>query len=512
MIPVLTSAGMREADRKTIEEIGLPGAVLMENAGGAVARVVSERFPGKAAVLCGRGNNGGDGFVAARRLRDPLVLLFGKRAELKGDARLHMEAFLASGGTLLEVPDPAAWDEVKPRVLSCAVLVDALLGTGLREAPTGAMAKAIGDLGAGSPPVVAVDLPSGILSDSGEVPWETIAARVTVTFGAPKLGLVLPPACDRAGDLVVEDIGIPARLLREEARVFLLDHGDLERAFPSRAPGSHKGTYGHLLVLAGSVGRSGAAILAARGALRTGVGLVTVATPGPALPLVAAGAPELMTEALPVLEGGSLHSEAVARAVALARERDAVVLGPGLPADPATREFVRAFLPKCPVPVVVDAEGLNALAPSHKVAGATALLRRETGTVVTPHPGEMARLLGLEVAEIQRRRLESAASFAKGTGATVVLKGQRTVVSQPGGPAAVNPTGNPGMATGGMGDALAGIIGALLARGRDPWTAATAGVYLHGLAGDRARAASGSEGLLAGDLIEALPGAIAARA
>jgi hydroxyethylthiazole kinase-like uncharacterized protein yjeF len=316
---------------------------------------------------------------------------------------------------------------------------------------------------------------------------------------------VLPPACDRSGELVVGDVGIPARVLEEQARTFLLEKSDMQAAFDPRPLGAHKGTYGHLLIIAGSLGRSGAAILAARGALRTGVGLVTVATPSLALPLVASGAPELMTEPLPTQDGGSLHPEALDRALALARERDAVVLGPGLPPDSATRDFVRAFLPQCPVPLLVDAEGLNSLAPSHKVPGATALLRREIGTVVTPHPGEMARLLGIEAREIQRRRLESAASFARGTGAIVVLKGQRTVVSQPGGRAALNPTGNPGMASGGMGDVLSGIVGALLARGKDPWTAATAGVYLHGLAGDRAAHQKGMDGLLAGDLIEALP-------
>jgi hydroxyethylthiazole kinase-like uncharacterized protein yjeF len=513
VIPVLTTAEIREADRRTIEEIGLPGAVLMENAGAAIERALRERYPAarRILVLCGRGNNGGDGFVVARRLLDlrPEVVLFGEKTAVKGDARLHMMAFLASGGTLREAPDAEAWTSLREQVLACDLVVDALLGTGLDRAPAGSVGRAIADLASFGGPVVAVDLPSGVSSDSGECPGEAVRASLTLALAAPKRGHVLPPACDRVGELVVADIGIPARLLLDQATCFLIEGKDVSLAYGRRPRGAHKGTYGHLLVVAGSWGKSGAAILAARGALRAGVGLVTVATPTTALALVAAGAPEIMTEALPVLDDGSLQAQAVDRALALARERDAVVLGPGLPADAATRDFVRAFVPRCPVPLLVDAEGLNALAPSRRAPGATALLRRKAGTVVTPHPGEMARLLACSVPEVQAHRLESGARLARETGAVVVLKGQRTLVSHPEGRAAINPTGNPGMATGGMGDVLAGIVGALLARGREPWLAATAGAFLHGLAGDRAATEKGEEGLVAGDLVEALPLALA---
>jgi hydroxyethylthiazole kinase-like uncharacterized protein yjeF len=512
MVPVLTAAEMRDADRRTIEEVGLPGAVLMENAGAAVARAIRARFPGarQPAVLCGKGNNGGDGFVVARHLRDlrPAVYLLGSRSEAHGDARLHLGVYERSGGTVREVPDADAWSAVRPSVLAADLIVDALLGTGLSQEPSGLVGEVIRDL-AGRPepgraPLVAVDLPSGLSSDTGETPWPTLAAALTVTFGAPKYGHVLPPACERVGELVVADIGIPRPLL-EVARLWLLEAADAARAFPRRDPGAHKGTFGHVLVIAGSVGKTGAAVLAATAALRAGAGLVTVATPAPALPLVAAGRAEVMTEPLPVDATGALDAAAVSRALALAKDRDAVVLGPGLGVEAGTRAFVREFVRRCPAPLLVDADGLNALAPGAREKGAVEALRRSAPTVVTPHPGEIARLVGSTASQVQRRRLETARALAMETGAVVVLKGHRTLVADPEGRAAVNPTGNPGMATGGTGDVLSGILGSLLARGTDAWTASTAAVYLHGLAGDEAAARRGQESLVAGDVVGHLP-------
>ena len=517
MIPVLTAAEMRQADRRTIDEGGVPGAVLMENAGSAVAAAVRQRFPAarRLVVLCGRGNNGGDGFVAATRLRDlqPAVYLAGARADVKGDARTHLAAYEKSGGAVIELHDVAAWQSARETVRAADLVVDALLGTGLRDAPAGLPGRIIEDLASVAPraPIVAVDIPSGLPSDSGEVAWETVRAALTVTFAAPKVGHVLPPACERVGELIVADIGIPAAVLAATgARLWLLEAGDAARAFPGREPDAHKGTFGHVLIVAGSVGKSGAAVLSACGALRAGAGLVTVATPAPALPMVAAGRPELMTEPLPVGGNGGLDREALDRALALAKKADAVVVGPGLGQDAATRDFVRGLVAGCGAPLVIDADGLNALAPGISPGGpaAEALQRRSAATVVTPHPGEMARLVGSDAAGVQRRRLDVAREFAEASRAIVVLKGYRTVVAEPGGRAAVNPTGNPGMATGGTGDVLSGILGSLLARRLEPWTAVTAGVYLHGLAGDVAALRLGQESLLAGDLVDALPEAI----
>ncbi len=511
MRPVLTAAEMREADRRTIEGIGLPGAVLMENAGAAVARVVDERFPGarRPLVVCGKGNNGGDGFVVARRLlaRRPAVVLVGARGEVSGDARVHMEAFERSGGTLVEVKDVEAWAGARSTFAEADLVIDAVLGTGLRQQPSGLPAQAIAEMTAARSrgvPVVAVDVPSGIPSDADEVSWETVVADVTVTFAAPKYGHVLPPSCDLVGELVVADIGIPAAVVFEvEPRLWLLEEEDVRRAYPPRDPAAHKGRFGHVLVVAGSVGKTGAALLAATGALASGVGLVTVATAAPALPMVAAGRPEVMTEALPATAAGSIDADALEHALALASARDAVVLGPGLGQEPSTRAFAREFVRRCPVPLVVDADGLNALAPAAgpRDSGALQALRREMPTVITPHPGEMARLIGSSIGDVQRRRVETARALALEAGTVVVLKGHRTVVVRPDGRAAVNPTGNAGMATAGTGDVLSGIMGALLARGHDSWAAATAGVYLHGAAGDLAAERHGPEGLLAGHLV-----------
>jgi NAD(P)H-hydrate epimerase len=514
MRPVLTAAQMRDADRRTIEEIGLGAAVLMENAGSAVARAIRARYPAarRPIVLCGKGNNGGDGFVIARRLLDlaPSVFLVGARADVRGEARLHMGALERSGGSLVEVTGEPAWAELRKAAATADVAVDALLGTGLHQAPSGAVAQAIAVLRdlrrERGIPVVAVDIPSGVPSDGGEVGWDAVEADLTVTFAAPKYGHVLPPACDLIGTLVVTDIGIaPAVIAQTAPSLWLAQEDDVAKAYPPREARAHKGTFGHVLVAAGAVGKSGAAILSATGALVSGAGLVTVATPAPALPLVAQGRPEIMTEPLPVTASGALDREASSRAAALAKSRDALVIGPGLGQEPPSRDFVRDLLRAHAGPVVVDADGLNALAASDRVPRATDALRREAPAIVTPHPGEMARLAGASTAEVQRRRLETARAFAVETGAVVVLKGQRTIVARPDGAACVNPTGNPGMATGGTGDVLSGILGALLARGLDGWTAAVAGVYLHGAAGDDAARRRGEESLVASDLLDSIP-------
>jgi ADP-dependent NAD(P)H-hydrate dehydratase / NAD(P)H-hydrate epimerase len=514
VIPVLTADEMRRADRRTIDEIGLPGPVLMENAGAAVARLVDERFPlaRRVVVVCGRGNNGGDGFVVARRLGARAeALLLGERDGVEGDARTHLLACERSGARVSVVADADAWARALRRVQDADLVVDAVLGTGLRSAPSGLAKEAISaivDRFEAGIPVVAVDLPSGVPSDGGALDWPTARATVTVAFAAPKRGHVLPPACEQTGELVIADIGIPAECVAAAGPLlFLLEDADAAGAFPPRRRGAHKGDFGHLLVVAGSLGKTGAAVLAAGGALRAGAGLVTVATPEPCLPVVAVARAEAMTEPLPATAGGGLDDAALTRLLDLAAERDAVVLGPGLGQDPKTRLLVRAFVRACPVPMVIDADGLNALAPAEGEAAAHHVLRREAATVLTPHPGEMARLVGRRTAEVQRERAETAIALARETGAVVVLKGERTLVAEPSGRAAVAATGNPGMATGGTGDVLAGVVGSLLAR-HGALLSATAAVVVHGRAGDLAARDHGEEGLTAGDLVEALPAAI----
>jgi len=516
VIPVLTAEEMRRADRRTIEEVGLPGAVLMENAGAAVARVVEERFPAarQVVVLCGRGNNGGDGFVVTRRLGSrALGLLLGRREAVQGDALVHLHACERSGGRVLEAATEAAWADLLPRVGAADLLVDAVLGTGLSSEPAGLAALAIAELRgryAAGVPVVAVDLPSGLSADAGVCDWPAAKATVTVTFAAPKRCHVLPPACDSVGELVLADIGIPTSSLAAGGpSLFLLEDKDAAAAFPGRRPGAHKGDFGHLLVVAGSLGKSGAAVLCAGGALRSGAGLVTVATPEPCLPLVAPARPEAMTEPLPATAAGGLAESALSRLEALARDRDAVVLGPGLGQDPQTRALVRRFVASCPVPLVVDADGLNALAARGAEPDALTALRRSAPTVLTPHPGEMARLVGRSIREVQAARPELATALARDTGAVVVLKGERTLVADADGRAAVAAVGNPGMATGGTGDVLSGVVGALVGH-HGALLAATAGVVVHGRAGDLAAAQRGQEGMTAVDVIEALPAAVEA--
>jgi NAD(P)H-hydrate epimerase len=510
MRPVLTAKEMREADRYTIEETGLPGVVLMENAGAAVAAVIRDRYPGaqKIVVFCGKGNNGGDGFVVARRLlaRSPLVVLAAARGDVEGDARVHLDAYVRGGGSLIEAGAAEDWRSLVPGLARADLVVDAVLGTGLAKKPEGVLADAIGairHLADGGVPVVSVDLPSGVPSDGGEISWPAVQAAVTVTFVAPKQGHILSPGCDHTGELIVADIGISeATVARASAGMSLLEASDASAVFSRRSRGAHKGDFGHLLVIAGSPGKTGAAVLAAHGALAAGAGLVTIATAASALPsVVAAARPEIMTEGVTTTSVGPLDRPAAARALALAQSRDAVVLGPGLGADPATQAFILEVIRECPVPLIVDADGLNALTGDIR----SFFTRRDRPTVLTPHPGEMGRLMGATAADVQKRRVDAARNTATATGAVVVLKGARTVIAEAGGRVAVNPTGNPGMATAGTGDALAGIIGALLARGTGAWAAATAGVYVHGAAGDEAASGLGEESLTATDVIAALP-------
>lgn len=512
MLPLLDAAAMRAADAYTIETLGLPGAVLMENAGAAVADVVCASFPrGRLAVLCGKGNNGGDGFVTARRLlaRPARVVLLGAAADLRGDARLHFDVLVRCGGVVEEVHDVAGWRACRDELRRTDVLVDALLGTGLRAGASGLVGEVIADVAgwADGPAIVAVDLPSGLSSDTGHVPGPALRAAHTVTFAAPKLGHVLEPACDHVGRLHVVDIGIPRAALEARAVAWQAEPGDIVAAWGQRRPAAHKGDLGHVLVLGGSPGKTGAAALAGAAALRAGAGLVTLGAPGAWLPLLVAVARlESMTAAL---DGTQWDLPALASALALASRCDAVVLGPGLGQGPGVSAFVRAFVSACPVPLLIDADGLNALAADER-AGLALLAARRVATVLTPHPGELARLSGGNSADVQAQRVERVRALARATGAVVVLKGQRTLIATQDGRLAINSTGNPGLATAGSGDVLAGIVGALLARGRDAFVAAVAGVYVHGLAGDHAARRLGQESLLAGDVVDSLADALRA--
>lgn len=495
------AAEMRAIDEAAIRGLGIPGLRLMERAGAAVAAHAAVLAPrGRIRVICGAGNNGGDGYVAGRILReagrDVEVVALVPRERLAGDALAASVAAARAGLPIREVTDAAAI-EAGPGEL----LVDALLGTGLSRPPDGLFAAAIERiqaLRAGGALVLAVDIPSGLSADTGRPLGACVRADRTVTFAFPKRGLLLQPGAALAGELAVADIGIPAEAAaRVPVGCELLGAEEARALLPARAPDAHKGDAGRLLVVAGSPGKSGAAHLALAGALRGGAGLVTLAAREEVLPLALAGRPEAMS--LPLPGNGPLSRGDLAGLLSAAKESDALVVGPGIPRGPETAGLLRELLTGARRPAVLDADALNALAG--QAAGVAGL---PAPTVVTPHPGEMARLCGLDVAAVQADRIGLAAARAREWGCVVVLKGARTVVADPSGPPAVITSGNAGMATGGTGDVLAGLVGALLAGGLDARAAARAGAWVHGAAGDLAARRFGQRGMLASDLAEAL--------
>ena len=502
---VLNTQQMREADRRTIEDVGIPSIVLMENAGRQAVAAMEAAFEGlpnsRVGVLCGRGNNGGDGFVVARTLIqrgiETMVFVLGSVSEVRGDARTNLEVLGRIGLTVVEITSAQEWELHFSEISECDLLVDALLGTGFHGHLTGILETVVADVNDLAVPVVAIDLPTGLSADTHEVGSDAIVAAMTITLAAPKIPLVLPPADTHAGDLVIADIGIPLPLLDEVDGPYieLLTRERMRELVSVRTPEAHKGDFGHVLIVAGSMGRTGAAHLAALGALRSGAGLVTVATPRACVPIVASMGPEYMTLALEETPEGAVDFAALDRVLDF--KCDVMAVGPGLGSGPSTAAFVQGLVERSGVPLVLDADALNAFAgdPDRLVA------RDGLEVVITPHPGEMARLLDRTVDLVQKDRLGAAREFAASHRVHVVLKGHRTIIAGPEDRAFINLTGNPGMATGGTGDVLTGMIAAFLAQLLDPEAACKVGVYLHGSAGDLAEAEEGETSLIATDLV-----------
>jgi NAD(P)H-hydrate epimerase len=501
---VLNTEQMREADRRTIEDIGLPSIVLMENAGRQTVAAMEAAFDtlgsSRVAVLCGRGNNGGDGFVVARTLAqrgiEAVVFLLGSVAEVKGDARTNLEVLGRVGITVIEITNAQEWELHFTEVADCDVVVDAILGTGFRGRLTGLFETVVADVNELGVPIVAIDVPTGLSADTAELAGEAVEATMTVTLAAPKIPLVFPPADSHAGDLVIADIGIPPPVLDEldGQHLELLTRDRMRGILPARAAESHKGDFGRVLIVAGSFGKTGAAHLAALGALRSGAGLVTVATPRSCLPILASMGAEYMTVPLDETPSGTIDYAALDRVLEL--KTDVIAVGPGLGQEPATAAFVHGLLERAGVPLVVDADALNAfVGDPDRLAG-----RDGVDVVITPHPGEMARLMNLAIEAVQHDRLTRAREFAAGHRLHVVLKGHRTIVAGPDGRSFVNLTGNPGMATGGTGDLLTGMIAAWFAQLLDAEAACKLSVYLHGAAGDRAESDEGQIALMATDI------------
>ena len=506
-----TAAVMREIDRIAIQEYGIPGAVLMENAGVAVVRYLetileplSER---KFCILAGKGNNGGDGYVIARHLANQgakvKVFLLGEKTAVGGDARLNLDIIDLMGIDIIEINHERVWDKVKVAVTFADCLVDALAGTGFRGEPSGDMAQLIELMNAAGKPVVAVDIPSGVDADTGRVWGKAVQASHTVTLGLPKPGLFLYPGAEYAGQLTVADIGIPTAIVTGQAIKQNIIRADMIGAIlPRRSPAVHKGENGRLAVVAGSRGLSGAAAMTAEGGLRSGAGLITLAAPASLQDLLAVKLTEVMTRPLAETAAGAVALAAVEEIVSLAAASDVLAIGPGLGCQEETGAMVRAVIAAAACPLVIDADALNAL------VGYTGILADCSALpVLTPHPGEMARLTGLTVQAVNADRVQVARQAAGEWGSIVVLKGARTVVAFPDGEVYINTSGNAGMATGGTGDALTGIIAGLIAQGLSSHDAAVAGVYVHGLAGDVA-AAAGMAGMTATDLIKAVPAAL----
>ena len=518
---IVTAAEMREIDRVTSERFGVPSLTLMENAGSAVAEFANRSFRLKRifGIICGKGNNGGDGFVAARRLdelgRKVQVLLLADPSELRGDAaanyeKLPVKPIIARTRDELESKDALA-------VFSRNVLIDAILGTGFRPPVSELYALAIEKINASTVPVIAVDIPSGADADvMGNQTGAVARTDAIVTFTAPRPAQVFGDLT--SGPTVIARIGSPEEAIQSKLNLNLITADQVAPLIGPRPRNSNKGMYGHVLVVGGSLGKGGAAAMAGFSALRAGAGLVTVATPKSVLPTVAGFHPELMTEPLDETDAGTIALNAKSAFDILAENKTVLAIGPGISRNPETSELVRNIVHDSDTPIVLDADGLNAfegkakhLNRKDRKGGANGA--KEGILILTPHPGEMSRLTGLPTAAIQRDRINVARSFAQEHGLILVLKGDRTIVAGPGGEAWVNPTGNPGMATGGTGDILTGMIAGMIAQHPNrPLEAVLAAVYLHGLSGDIAcygtySAGFGEQCLVATDLVSALPAA-----
>ncbi len=505
---VVTAEEMRELDRLTIEKYGVPSLTLMERAGEGVFKATLERFP-KAVkkgvlIVVGRGNNGGDGLVVARYLKKKRipceVVLLNQKENLSRDSAENLRAYLKFKGKVSQVKgDPLSL--LSQKFKGHGILIDAILGTGLKQEVRGLYADVIEAMNASGLPIVAVDIPSGLDADGGRPLGVAVQAEATVTFGYPKLGQVVYPGLSYVGDLAVVDIGIHPKAVEEVSiHTDLLEEEEVHWLIPSRKPDTHKGTYGHLLVMAGSRGKTGAAIMACRAAMRVGVGMVTLAAPRSLNDIFAGALVESMTEPLEETSEEDLEAPNDRFWTRLLDKKSALLFGPGIGLKEGAKSALWWLLRNLEIPWVIDADGLNHL------AGETSRLHSaKTPPLLTPHPGEMARLIGSDTATVNRDRVGIARAFALEHRCYVVLKGARSIIATLDGKVYINPTGNAGMASGGMGDVLAGILAGMLSQGLGVEDALKLGVFLHGFVGDRVAETKGEMGMIASDVVEALP-------
>ena len=506
---IVTSEIMRRLDKRAIEECGIPGIVLMENAGRGAASIIETSYPvlnnKKIAIFCGKGNNGGDGFVIARHLFnggvEVKVYLLTAGDSLQGDAKVNFRILRQMGIDIVELVGANSLDLVRNELKDYDLAVDAIFGTGLNSEVRGIYREVIEVLNCTNIPKVAVDIPSGLSADTGKVLGTCIRADRTITFAHPKLGLLIHPGLEYVGELYTIDISIPDYLIEEERiQNYIIDRDELKLIISPRVLNSHKGDFGHLLVVAGSTGKTGAAVLTCQGAMRVGVGLVTLGLPEGLNPIMENKLTEVMTE--PLLEDtpGFLGIGAFDNVMRLAEKKNALAIGPGISTKDETVKLVQRIIKEIDIPVVIDADGLNALSENVEI-----LKESKAPIMLTPHPGEMARLTNTSVSEVQNQRIKVSRGFAQEYNIHLVLKGSRTIIADPNGNIYINPTGNPGMATGGMGDVLTGMLSSFLAQGFNMVNAAKLAVFSHGLAGDAIASERGETGLLATDVIERMP-------
>ncbi|MEA1929222.1 MAG: NAD(P)H-hydrate dehydratase [Candidatus Auribacterota bacterium] len=512
---IVTPTQMREIDRRSIEDLGIPGQDLMERAGAAVASAVEsclnpDQLEPFVVLLVGKGNNGGDALVAARLLAEKgiktLTFLLAEAMVLKGDAALNMERLARDKAPLRELVDDEGLVIIRKSLAEADAIVDGIFGTGFKGSARGISAeviKLVNQISRARPAiqVIAADIPSGLAGETGLVEGEAIRADRTVTMGLPKTGMVRGEGLNYCGRIIAADIGIPPSVIEEvSADLELIAGPELSGLLPPRPRTSHKGNYGHLLVLAGSPGMTGAATLTSLGALRSGSGLVTLGIPESLNPILEEKCTEVMTLPLPETAAGTLSPDALSPILDFCRKADAVALGPGLSRNPETGELVKGLVQSCPVPLVIDADGLNLIADDLPV-----LQGFKPDLILTPHPGEFCRLTGLSKEELFADREGMARRFARENNLTLVLKGAGTLIASPDGPLRINLNGNPGMATGGTGDILTGLIAGFIVGGLSGIDAASLGVFVHGAAGDKAAEEVGEISLIASDLLKTIP-------
>jgi len=504
-----SSSQMRSIDKEAIESFGIPGVVLMENAGIKVFNhIMNFTESGQnVCIVCGRGNNGGDGFAAARHLyssdRNVSLYMVGGEEGLKGDALVNYNIIKKLGIPIEYINDTSQLSHLAEGVKKCHLLVDGLLGTGIKGDVKPLYRDAIDIINKYAPSVISIDIPSGIDADTGKVLGAAVRARRTVTFQLPKVGLYMYPGAEYAGEVIIEDISIPDKVIENHAiNINLLTGSDIVGVFPQRMEDTNKGTYGRAYIIAGSENMMGAALMCTLGALRSGSGLVEVGVPACIQKEVASQVMEAIVNPLPQ-EDGKISPQAIEEVLRALERSSSFAIGPGLSKSPGLLRLLERVVTEAKIPGVIDADGLNLL------CGNTEILRSAGASlIVTPHPGEMARLLGSDVKSVQEDRIGCARDFSREYGVVTLLKGANTVISSPSGEVFINTTGNPGMARGGSGDVLTGIIVSLLAQGIPPFESARAGAYIHGLAGDIARRALGEYGMKVSDIIENIPLAI----